>query len=137
MTRPMHLEKTAVPHIEVGRHLGELTRNQRLTVAVDKKNCTQLRQCGHDPLEPLVQTRLIVANGLVRHIAHDLVDFGDRAFYRLEHFERVLVQNIERSFDALIGDGVFVSVGEPGRPGEQHGGQHHRRNHHELQQANG
>src|SRR5256886_7034533 len=32
MTRHMQLEKIAVPHIEVGRHLGELTRNQRLTV---------------------------------------------------------------------------------------------------------
>jgi hypothetical protein len=48
----------------------------------------------------------------------------------------VLVQDVERALDPVIGEVVLVAIVEPGRECEQQGRQHHRRNHHQLQQPN-
>ena len=132
----VHAEEAAIARIEVRRRLRELAGKQRLAVAIDEEDGTQLRQGTDDLLETIVQARLVVSDGLVGHAAHDLVDLGDGALDRLEHLERVLVQNIERALDALIGDGIFVVIIQPGRPCEQRGGEHHRRDHHQLEHAN-
>jgi hypothetical protein len=97
----------------------------------------QLRHCRHDAGKAPLQARLCGADLLVRHAADDLVDFRERAIDRLEHLERLLLHDVERAKDALVGDGMDVAVADPGRVSEQRRRQHHRRDHHQLQQADG
>jgi hypothetical protein len=130
-------EKVAVARAEVGGHLRELAGHQRPAVAIDEKDRAQLRQRLDDPLQALVQARLVPADVVVRHAAHDFVDLRDRPLDGLEHLERMLVQDVERALDPVIGEVALVVVVEPGRECEQHGRKHHRRNHHQLQQPNG
>jgi hypothetical protein len=52
-----------------------------------------------------VQPRLVLPDGVVGHAAHDLVDLGDGPLDGLEDLERVLVKDIERALDPIIGDG--------------------------------
>ena len=84
-----------------------------------------------------MQARLLFADLLVRHAADDLVDLRDRALDGLKHFQRVLVQDVERALDAVVGDRLLMAVVLPARKGEQHERQHDRSNQHELQQSNG
>src|SRR5262249_4301909 len=85
----------------------------------------------------LVKVRLVSADVVVRHPAHDFVDFGHGALDRLKDLERMLVKDVERALDPVIGDGIFMAVVQPGSEGEQHERQPHRRNHHQLQQSDG
>ena len=73
---------------------------------------------------------------VVRHRADDLLDLGDRALAGLEDFERMLVGDVEGPLDLVVGDRMLEAVAQPRREYEQHGRQHDRRNHHQLQQAN-
>jgi hypothetical protein len=107
-----------------------------LAVAVDEKDRAQLRQRIDDALHALVQARLLFADLVIRHAANDLVDLGDGALDRLKHLERVLVKDIERTLDTVVGDGQLMAVIQPGGKSEQHEGQHDRCNHHQLQQSN-
>src|SRR5262249_30003465 len=131
----VHVEKTALTGAQVARHLHELAGKKRLAVAVDEKDRAQLRQHIDDALDALVKPRLLLADLLVRHAAHDLVDLGDRALDGLKDLERMLMNDIERPLDAVVGDAQLVVVVQPGREREQHERQHHRCNHHQLQQA--
>ncbi len=88
----------------------ELARNDRAAVTVDEEDRPQLRQRVDDLLQALVQPRLVLPDGVVGHAAHDLVDLGDGALDGLKDLERVLVKDIERAFDPIIGDGVFVAA---------------------------
>ena len=115
----------------------ELAGDEPLAVAVDEKDRAQLRQRIDDAFDALVQARLLVADLLVRHAAHDLLDFGDGALDRLKDLERVLVKDIERTLDAIVGDVQLMAVIEAGGKSEQHKGQNNRCNHHQLQQSNG
>ena len=130
----MRAEKVAVARAEVGGHLRELAGHQRPAVAIDEKDRAQLRQRIDDALDAVVQVGLVGFDLLVRHPAHHLVDLGDGALHGLEDLERVLVQDIERALDAVVGDGIFMLVALPRRKAEQHGRKHHRCNHHQLQQ---
>ena len=98
-------EEAALAGAQVGRHLHEKAGDERLAVAVDEKDRAQLRQRVDDALHALVQARLLFADLVVRHAAHDLVDLGDGALDRLKHLERVLVKDIERTLDTVVGDG--------------------------------
>src|SRR3954462_13119059 len=97
MAGRLRVEKIPVAHVEVGRHLRELARNDRATVTVDEKARPQLRQRVDDLLQALVQPRLVLPDGVVGHAAHDLVDLGDGPLDGLEDLERVLVKDIERA----------------------------------------
>ena len=54
----------------------------------------------------------------------------------LEDLERVLVKDIERALDPIIGDGVFVAIVQPGGECEQQDRQDGTCHHHQLQQSN-
>ena len=84
-----------------------------------------------------MQALLVRGDGAVWHLTDDLLDLRDRALSGLEDLERMLVDDVERALDAVVGDGLLVAVAEPGREHEQHSRQDHRRNHHQLQKANG
>ena len=131
----MRTEKIPVAHIEVGRHLRELAGNDRAAVTVDEKDRPQLRQRIDDLLQAIVQARLVLPEGVVRHAAHDLVDLGNGPLDGLEDLERVLVQDIERALDPIVGDRMFVAIVEPGGEAEKQDRQHDTCNHHQLQQS--
>ena len=111
--------------------------DKRPAVPVDEKDRPHLRQRVDDVLHALVKVQLVPADVVIGHAAHDLVDFGDGALDRLKDLKRMLVKDIERALDPVIGDGMLMAVVQPGRKCEQHDRQHHRRNHHQLQQSNG
>ena len=115
----------------------EPTGHEGPAVPIDEKDRPHFRQGVDDALQALVKARLVSPDVVVRHAAHDFVDFGDGALDRLKDLEGMLVKNIERTLDPVIGDGIFMAVVQPGRKGEQHDRQHHRRNHHQLQQSDG
>ncbi|MET0221023.1 MAG: hypothetical protein ABW213_10240 [Tardiphaga sp.] len=136
MAGRLRLEKIPVAHVEVGRYLRELARNDRAAVTIDEKDRSQLRQRVDDLLQALVQPRLVLPDGVVGHAAHDLVDLGDGPLDGLEDLERVLVKDIERALDPIIGDGVFVAIVQPGGECEQQDRQDGTCHHHQLQQSN-
>ena len=131
------LEIIAIAEVDAVRHGGERARRQRSAVAADQQNGMQLRHRRHDAGEALMQPRLGGVDLLVRHAAHDLVDFREGAIDRLEHFQRLLLHDVERAKDALVGNRADVAVADPGGISEQRRRQHHRRDHHQLQQADG
>ncbi len=102
---------------------------------IQHDNPLQLRHGLDDLLEALVQPGLLRADFAVGQVAQDLVDLGDGALDRLEHLQRMLVQDIERAFDALIGRGLDLPVIDPRREHEQHRGQHQRGHHHQFQET--
>src|SRR5262249_61959433 len=104
----VHVEKAALAGAQIARHLDELAGEDRLAVPVDEKDRAQLRQRIDDALDALVQPRLLLADLLVRHAAHDLVDLGDRALDGLKDLERMLINDIERPLDAVVGDALLV-----------------------------
>ena len=133
----MHVEEASLARVKVVRYSPELTGNERSAVPIDEKDRPHLRQRVDDVLHALVKVQLVPADVVVGHTAHDLVDFGDGALDRLKDLKRMLVKDIERALDPVIGNGILMAVVQPGRKGEQNDRQHHRRNHHQLQQSNG
>ena len=131
------LEIIAIAEVDAVRHGGKRARHQRPAVAADEKNGVKLRHRRHDAGEALMQARLRRVDLVVRHAAHDLVDFREGAIDRLEHLERLLLHDVERANDALVGDRADVAVADPGGISEQRRRQNHRRDHHQLQQADG
>src|SRR5919197_3787825 len=109
----VHVEEAALAGAQVGWDLHELAGGERPTVTVDQKDRAQLRQHFDDPPHALVQARLVGADGIVGHAAHDFIDLGDSAVDRLKDLERVLVNNIERTLDAIVSDLLFVAVVQP------------------------
>ena len=83
-----------------------------------------------------MQARLVSADVFVRHATRDFIDFGNSTLDGLKDLERVLMKDIERALDAVVGDGMLMAVVQPRRECEQNGRQHHRRNHHQMQQSN-
>jgi hypothetical protein len=133
----VHAEEASLARVKVARYSPELTGNERPAVPIDEKDRPHLRQRVDDVLHALVKVQLVPADVVIGHAAHDLVDFGDGALDRLKDLKRMLVKDIERALDPVIGDGILMAVVQPGRKCEQHDRQHHRRNHHQLQQSNG
>jgi len=117
--------------------LREPAGHERPAVPIDEKDRLHFRQGVDDALHALVKVQLVAAHVVVRHAAHNFVDLGHGALDRLKNLERMLVKDVERALDPVIGDGIFMAVVQPARKGEQHERQHHRRNHHQLQQSNG
>ncbi len=113
------MKKLRSRDVEIGRHLREPTGHERLAVAIDEKYRSQLRQGVDDALHALVQVRLLASDVVVRHAAHDFVDLGDGALDRLKDLERMLVKDVERALDPVIGDGMLMAIVQPGRKGEQ------------------
>jgi len=60
-----------------------------------------------------MQPRLGGVDLLVRHAVHDLVDFREGAIDRLEHLQRLLLHDVERAKDALVGNRADVAVADP------------------------
>jgi hypothetical protein len=133
----VHVEEASLARAKVARYSPELTGHERPAVPIDEKDRPHLRQRVDDVLHALVKVQLVPADVVVGHATHDLVDFGDGALDRLKDLKRMLVKDIERALDPVIGDGILMAVVQPGRKCEQHDRQHHRRNHHQLQQSNG
>ena len=57
-----------------------------------------------------MKLRRFGANLRIRHAAHDLVDFRKRAVDGLEDLERLLLHDVERAPDALVGIIVIQSI---------------------------
>src|SRR5207247_2725498 len=101
----MHAEEAAVPDTEVRRSSRKLTGSERLAVPADEEDGAHLGQGVDDSLEATMQARLIAPNRLVRHVAHDLLDFGNGSLDRLEHLERWLVLYVKVTVYAFVGNG--------------------------------
>ncbi len=84
----------------------------------------------------LVQPLFLRADLLVGESAQDLVDLRDRALDGFEHLEGMLVQDVERPLDALVGDLLRVPIIDPGGEPEQDRRQDDRGHHHQLQKPN-
>jgi hypothetical protein len=130
-------EEASLARVKVARYSPQLAGNERPAVPIDEKDRPHLRQRIDDALHALVEARLIFPDVVVGHAAHDFIDFGDGTLDRLKDLKRMLVKDIERALDPVIGDGILMAVVQPARKGKQHDRQHHRRNHHQLQQSNG
>ncbi len=123
-------EEIAVARVEIRGHQRQLTGDERAAVAADQEDRAQLRHGVDDPFQPLVQARLLRPDLVVRHAARDLVDLGDGTLHGLEDLQRMLVENVERPLDLVIGDRVLMAIAEPRCEHEQHRRQHDRCNHH-------
>ena len=84
-----------------------------------------------------MKLRRFGAHLCVRHAAHDLVDYRKRAVDGLEDLKRLLLHDVERAPDALVGDVVKLAIANPRGVDEQRRRQNHRGDHHKLQQASG
>ncbi len=127
----------SVGNAQVVRDGRKQARRQWFSSAVDHRDRLELGYRVHDPLQPVVQALLVGDDDGVGHAAHYLLDLGDRPLAGLEDLERMLVDDIERMLDAVVGNGMLVPVAEPGCEHEQHRRQHDRRDHHQLQQPDG
>src|SRR6266508_1974646 len=114
----VHVEETALAGAQVGWDLHELAGDERPAVTVDEEDRAQLRQRLDDELHALVQARLVGADGIVGHATHDFIDLGDGALDRLKDLERMLVKDIERTLNAVVGDRLLVPVVQPARKTE-------------------
>ena len=133
----MRDEKVAIAHVEVGGHLCELTGNEGMAIAIDQEDCAQLRERVDDPLQTVVQAQLLASDIGIRHAAHDFVNLGGGALDRLKDLERVLMKDVERTLDPVIGEGMLMTIAQPRSEYEKHDRQHHRCGHHKLQQSDG
>src|SRR5262249_6157035 len=116
----LRVEEASLARVKIGRYSRKLTGHERSAVPIDEKDRPHLRQRVDDALHALVKVRLVSADVVVRHAAHDFVDFGDGALDRLKDLEGMLVKDIERAFDPVVSDGILMAVVQPGRKGEQH-----------------
>jgi hypothetical protein len=96
----------------------ERARRQRPAVVPDQYNGLQLGHHAGDACKARMQRRLRLSDLVVRHAANNLVNFGEGAVDGLKDLERLFLHDIERTIDALIGDGVDFAVIIPTRIGE-------------------
>ncbi len=126
--RPIGKVGAACQH---GRH----ARSQRAAVAADEHDRLDLRHDADDALQPRGEACLRGADLVVRQAAHHLADFREDAVDGLEDLERLLLEHVERTIDALVGDRIDVAVIVIGGIDEQRRRKHQRRDHQQLQQT--
>src|SRR5260370_27286929 len=105
----VHVEEASLARVKVARYSPQLTGNERPPVPIDEKDRPHLRQRVDDELHPPVKVHLVPTYGVVGHAPHDLVDFGYSALDRLKDLKRMLVKDIERARDPVIGDGMVMT----------------------------
>ncbi len=127
-------EIIAIGEVDVGLHRFQRARGDRPAVAPDQDDGLQLRHDVDDAGQPRMQARLRAADLVVRHTAHDFVDFRKGAVDGFENLERLLLLHVERAHDSFVGLGVNGAIADPGRIGIQRRRQHQRRDHHQFQQ---
>ena len=91
-----------------------------MAVAIYDRDALHLRQRVVDQLEPGAQRSFVAPDVVVRHATNDFVDLGKGALDGLQHLERVLVQDVERAVNALIGHVFEVAVAYRRGEREQH-----------------
>ena len=105
---------------------GAVTRD-RILVAGDKRHSggvehpdrVDLRQRVRGLLQLDVEGVFVVADVLVRKRRGELIGLQEHQINRLEDLLRVLMENVERSFDPLFGGRIGRAVVQPGRVAEQ------------------
>jgi hypothetical protein len=116
----VRLEIVAVRRTEVARHRVDLARHQRMPVAIEQQNGIDLGRCVADALELVMIGALLRADAFIGNALEHLRDLQEREVHRLEHFERMLVHDLERALDALVGGLLRRAIIDERRIGEQH-----------------
>lgn len=121
---------------EIGAGLERLrvAGRQRPAVAIDHHDRLHLRHDADDALQPRREAWLRGAHLVIRHAAHHFLDFREHAVDGFEDLQRLLLQHVERTRDALVGHRIAVAIVVVGGVGEQRRGERQRRDHHKLQQ---
>jgi hypothetical protein len=83
-------------------------------------------------LETPLKAAFLGPDLLRREVAQDLVRLRDRALDGFERFESVLLENVERPLDPLLGLLLDAFAIGPGRVGEEQGRTEKARNHQDL-----
>ena len=128
--------------VERGKILGigrRIVAGDHLRVAGRAENPDRLhfRQRTLDLPQPRVQLFLVGADVGLGKAGHHILDGIERQIHRLEHFERLLLQHIERAFDSFIGQCVCGAMAQGAGKGEKQQRQQQRGGSQDLQQTNG
>ena len=128
--------------VERGKILGigrRIVAGDHLRMAGRAENPDRLhfRQRALDLAQPQVQLFLVAADVGFRKTGQHVLDGIDGQIHRLEHFERLLLQHVERAFDSFVGQCVCGAVAQGAGECEKHHRQQQRGRGQHLQQANG
>ncbi len=129
----MDPEVVPVREIDVGGRLDQAV-DERPAVGIEYPERFHLGKRLGDPAQPVVQVLLLRDDLGIAHAADDLGDLGQAAVDGLEHLERVLMGDVERPLDLLVGG---LAVRDPGHrrcEAEQRQRKGQRGGHHPLQQ---
>jgi len=122
----LNSEIIAIRGAQLPRHRIEQAGNERMPIAIEQHDRLDLRRGIVDRFELEVIRRLVRKDALVRNVPKQLRDVEEREVDRLEHFRGMLVHDLERAFDPLVGGLLRRKIIAPGRIGEQHERQNHR-----------
>ena len=98
------LEVINIAEVYIFRHRQTVGEDERTAVAVDDHDALHPRQGLDDPLEAFVQNTFVSADIVVRHATCDFINLGKDTLDRLQNLERMLVQDVERAIDTLVGE---------------------------------
>ena len=95
----------------IGRRI---VAGDHLRVAGRAENPDRLhfRQRALDLAQPHVQLFLVGPDVGFRKARHHILDGIERQIHRLEHFERLLLQHVERAFDSFVGQCVCRAIAQ-------------------------
>ena len=130
----VRLEIIPVRKIDVGRRHHQAV-DQRMAPGVENPGRFHLRQRIGELLQPQMQRLLARGDAGVGNASDDLGDFRQAAVDGLEHFQRVLVHDIERALDFPVGGLIDREPGNGGGKREQRQREGQRSDHHPLQQS--
>ena len=126
--------------VERGKILGigrRIVAGDHLRVAGRAENPDRLhfRQRGLDLPQPHVQLLFTGSDVGFGKARQHMLDGIERQIHRLEHFERLLLQHIERAFDSFIGQCVCRAIAQGTRECEKQQRQEQRGGGQNLQQS--
>ena len=114
----MGLEIIPVGKIDLGRGHHEAV-DERMTFGVENPGRFHLRQRIRELLQSLMQDLFAGHDAGIGDAADDLCDLRQRAVDGFEHFQRVLVRDIQRALDLAVGGLLDRNPGDRGGKSEQ------------------
>ena len=129
-------EISPVRHVQVRRRRMAERRHQGTTLAIDDPDLVHRRQRPRH-LPELKMQLLRAADLFVRRVASDRLDAGEGDAEGLKDLRHLLADDVERAFDAFVGECEARPVGADCEIGEQRRRHQDCRHQHPSQQTNG
>ncbi len=130
----MGLEIVPVRKIDPG-HRHDQAVDEGVALGVENPGRLHLRQRSDQLFQPQMQQLLARNDVGVGNVADDLGHFRQAAVDGLEHFQRMLVRDIQRAFDFSVGGFADRDPGDGGCKYKQGQRKGQRSDHHPLQQS--